>query len=142
MRPGASGPGSGPPPLSTLRVAFRDGLVRRLYSPLALDYFDTNWVEASSTEEPPPEAVLQVVVTRWDTSMLHARRALVAAADVRIHAGSDAKGEPLWGVSLSRRLELQDVGRSATRAELEERAARLFVAEALRELPERDPLGH
>lgn len=124
-------------PAELLRGAFYEGLVERLYSPLALSFVDqVGWTEAGFQSEDPTIGVLQVLVTSWDTDLLESHGALSAAAEVRLFPGPEARGEPSWGLSIKRRIDVGHLERSQRL----ERGATLFAAEVLALLPERDPL--
>ena len=131
-------------PAGALRKAIYEGLVTRLYSPVDLGYVDARLAEASADPEAlGADAVMYVVVTAWDTSILESAAAIRVSASVTIvEPGSAAAASPLWGVEVSRRIDLRGEARVyPERAELERRAAELFAAEVLALLPERDPLA-
>lgn len=130
-------------PRDLLRQALCEALVDRLYTPLDLDYVDGAWSESAFLGEVPPDALLQITITRWDTTRLYSTGTLVASADVRLFEGGRAEGEALWAVAVQRKLELGD-GRSLPPGMLrtaESRAVELFAREALEELPVRDPVA-
>lgn len=108
--------------VGAIREAVSSGLVDRLYSPLAPEYVDRSWSEASwSPEAVGADAVLQVVVTRWDESYLSTTGAITIGAEVRIFDGRSDGLEPLWGV---------DVVRSFAVGALRDRGAELAVLRA------------
>jgi hypothetical protein len=130
-------------PVVPLREALCVGLVERLYTPLDLDYVDGAWSESAFLGEVPPDALLVVTITRWDTSRLYSTGTLVAMAELRLFEGGRAEGEALWAVSIQRQLELGD-GQTlppGTRKNVEQKAIELFAREALEELPARDPIA-
>lgn len=136
--------GSTTVPVGALRRTLYEGLVTRLYSPVDLGYVDARLAEASADPEAlGADAVMYVVVTGWDTSLLESAAAIMASASVTIvEPGSAAAASPLWGVEVSRRIDLRGEARIyPERSELERRAAELFAAEVLALLPERDPLA-
>ena len=81
-------------PLDVFRIAFVDTLIERRYSPLAPDYVDANWLDASFRGTPPPDAVLVVAVTAWDPSHLFSTGKVAASALVQqdVRGGSHLPG--------------------------------------------------
>ena len=95
-------------PLAMLRDAFQQGLVRRRYSPLALEYVDRKVVDATyapgSLQE---QAVLLVNIETWDTSLFETRGALVVKARARlVDARNPANGQ-LWSGAVDHRFDLE-----------------------------------
>jgi len=133
--------GSPETPVVALREAFQVGLVDRLFSPVAIEYFDANWVDASFVGDEAPDATLSVKIMDWDTSLLIGQRTVVVAAEIAMYAGTDFDGMPLWAVQLTRRVELARSGiLRGSRDDHLNLAARLFAKEALGLIPERNPL--
>ncbi|MCZ6598134.1 MAG: hypothetical protein O7B99_10880 [Planctomycetota bacterium] len=130
-------------PTEALRQALYIGLVDRLYSPLALDYVDRKWTEASvpasGASEIAIDAVLQVVVTRWDVTTLQSRGSILASGEALLFPGGGLAGTPLWGVRFDTRL----AGLSPEELEGDpyEVGAGQLAAEILAQLPVRDPLA-
>lgn len=130
-------------PAKVFRDAFVETLIERRYSPLAPDYVDANWVEASFRGTPPPDALLVVAVTAWDPSHLFSTGRVSATADVALFEGGDTTGRVLWQRTLQHEVDLGD-GRGnppTASQELIPRAVRLFAQAALEELPMRDPVA-
>ena len=116
-------------PVEDLRLALYEGLVDRLYSPLAFD-----WVDDGGDSE----AALEVTVLGWDTASLVYDGTIIARAEASMVRGD----EVLWAVELTRRLN-DDVGgaqRSNASASISSSVAEL-AREILALLPERDPLA-
>ena len=130
-------------PLDVFRKAFVESLIERRYSPLAPDYVDANWVEASFRGTPPPDAVLVIAVTSWDPSHLFSTGKVGAAADVVLFEGGDTTGRVLWKRTLQHEVDLGD-GRGnppSVGQDLIPKAVRMFAQEALNKLPMRDPVA-
>lgn len=130
-------------PLDLFRNAFVDTLIERRYSPLAPNYVDANWIEASFKGTPPPDALLVVSVTAWDASHLYSTGIVQVAADVALFQGGDTTGTVLWQRSEQRDVDLGD-GRGnppAPGEDLIPRAVRTFAQQTLKELPVRDPVA-
>ena len=89
--------GSTTVPVGALRRTLYEGLVTRLYSPVDLGYVDARLAEASADPEAlGADAVMYVVVTGWDTSLLDSAAAIMASASVTIvEPGSAAAASPL-----------------------------------------------
>lgn len=130
-------------PLEVFRTAFVETLIERRYSPLAPDYVDANWVEASFKGTPPPDGLLVIAVTAWDPGHLFSTGKVSATADVTLYEGGDTTGKVLWQVNLQHDVDLSD-GRGrppAAGQDLIPRAVRLFAQKALQQLPMRDPVA-
>ena len=95
-------------PIVALREAFQAGLVRRRYSPLALEYVDRKVVDATYTPGSLQEsAVLLVEIESWDTSHFETRAALLVKARARlVDAENPANGE-LWSGTIDHRFDLE-----------------------------------
>jgi hypothetical protein len=130
-------------PLDLFRSAFAETLLERRYSPLAPDYVDANWVEASFRGTPPPDALLTVSVSAWDPSHLFSTGRVAATAEIVLYEGSDTTGRVLWQRTLRHEVDLGD-GRGNPPTAGQDwipKAVRLFAREALSELPMRDPVA-
>jgi hypothetical protein len=130
-------------PLDVFRSAFVETLIERRYSPLATDYVDANWIEASFRGTPPPDGLLMVAVTAWDPSHLFSTGKVAATADVVLYEGGDTTGRVLWQLALEHEVDLGDGrGNPPTAGEdLIPEAVRQFAQKALQELPMRDPVA-
>ena len=69
-------------PAGLFREAFAAELINRLYSPLALDYVDDNWVESSFAGTPAPDALLVVAITEYDPDHLYSPPVRFLAKDI------------------------------------------------------------
>ncbi len=130
-------------PLDQLRRAFYEGLVRRRYSPLALDYVDARAIEAGYTPgQFDEEAAMSIAIRGWDDSQWDRRSLLQLDVEVYILSGDrGAMGGPLWGGSRAMTLNLsRDRGRAVGEADLMDLALRHFTEDVLGALPRRDPL--
>ena len=130
-------------PQGALREAFAKALLERLYSPLDLDYVDGNWVDASFGGTPAPDALLMVVFKRWDAGDLYQTGKIEAAAEFFLFEGGSTTGTLLWGRELVQTIDMQDgrgVPPGPSRGVVPE-AARRFAREAMRVLPDRDPIA-
>lgn len=125
-------------PLEAMREALYTGLVDRLYSPVRLEYVDRQWTDAAFGAGGAAEAVLEVTVTKWETTHVLQRGIVIGRAEARLLDAKALDGAPLWAVGVTRRL---DLGGPVPAAGWEERAAGLLAQEVLAELPERDPVA-
>jgi hypothetical protein len=129
-------------PLDEIRAEFQSGLIKRLYSPLALDYVDRAAVEASYRPGTLGEqGVLQVVITGWDDSMWRSHSRLIVDADVyMLDAAAPERSSALWGGHAKRRIELTNQRvPGANPNSLMPDALRELAAGILVSLPARDP---
>jgi hypothetical protein len=127
-------------PVASLRDAFQKGLVRRRYSPLALEYVDRKIVDAAYTPGSlKEEAVLQVTVESWDTSLLDTRGALVVKIQAQLIDAEDSANGQLWRGFIDHRFDL-DAEREQfrTREALLEYACGKIAEEVLAALPARN----
>jgi len=124
-------------PTDALRAALYEGLVERLYSPVSLDYVDKQWTEASFGGGGAADAVLDVVVTKWDTTHVMQRGVVLARAEARLIDADRPDAEPLWAMGVTRRL---DLGGPEPRGDWGALAAEMLASELLGELPQRDPV--
>ena len=129
--------------LPLLRGELYQGLVDRLYTPLELGFVDANWREAGFDPAAlDADAVLAVAITKWDTSRVSSLGAVFADVEVLLRDGSSNAAAPLWGVTLTRKLDLGFQRNSLPSAlAREERAMELLAQEILVLIPERDPLA-
>lgn len=126
-------------PTKSLRSAIQDGLVQRRYSPLHLDLVDTKVVNASyragALEE---QAILQLEISRWDTSLWTVRQSITATIDARLVTPD---GAVLWTGKLEdKRFDFADVkDRFTTETALIRHACQAVSTELLAALPARQP---
>ncbi len=98
-----------------LRTAFQGMLIRRHYSPLALDFVDSRVVEASYTAGALHEqAVLQIVIHNWDARYWGTRDAMVVDIEARMLDTRNPDGPPLWAARLPRRFDMAEDAATAT----------------------------
>jgi hypothetical protein len=106
-------------PLDLLRESFQKALVKRRYSPLAIEYVDQSLrrsgtpgsVEGAEVTEASyrpgslgEDAVLRVIVQSWDDSLFSTHATITAELDAYM---VDASGGPeLWAGRLSKRVNL------------------------------------
>jgi hypothetical protein len=124
-------------PLEAVRQAIYTGLVDRLYSPVSLDYVDRQWTEASFGGAGAADAVLEIAITKWDTTHVAQRGVVLARAVGTLVDAKNPEGQPLWAVGITRRL---DLGGPDPTGDWRTRAAGMLAAELLAELPLRDPV--
>jgi len=132
--------GAGGAPLAYLRGSLAAELPSRLYSPLAADWVDGRWSEASSSTEPsavPPglqaDALLQLELLHWSTEAGRTRAEGIA----RLLDGENGV-DVLWELEIAREIS-SPVGASAE--ERGQSTAEQFAAAIVAELPSRDPVG-
>jgi hypothetical protein len=132
--------GSDDVPIASLRDSFQKGLVRRRYSPLALEYVDRKVVDAAYTPGSlKEEAVLQVTVESWDTSLLDTRGALIVKIHARLVDAEDSANGQLWGGFIDHRFDLEaEREQFSTRAALLDYACGKIAEEVLAALPARN----
>lgn len=127
-------------PVDTLRRALYDGLATRLYTPIDLDFVDANWTEAGFDPTAlQAGGVIQVVVKKWDRSLLVSHGAILTEFTVEMLDGQRPGARPLWGHTFVRRLELASERTQMTEQELFDHSAELLARQILAELPPRDP---
>jgi hypothetical protein len=124
-------------PLAAVRQAIYTGLVDRLYSPVSLDYLDRQWTEASFGGAGAADAVLEIAITKWDTTHVSQRGVVLARAVGKLVDAKNPEGQPLWAVGITRRL---DLGGPGPAGDWQTRAAGMLAAELLAELPLRDAI--
>jgi len=126
-------------PLDDLREAFQRELVKRRYSPLALEYVDKTLVDAAykpgALQE---EAVLRVKIERWDSSLWESHTALLIKAEAHMIDAKDSAAGDLWTGKIDHRYEFGAYREkfSSDRALLEF-ACRQIADEMLAALPAR-----
>ena len=134
-------------PLDALRKSFHAGLVDRQYTPLALQFVDSNYSGSGPAEASykpgasAEQAILKVVLTGWDDHLWKSHARLKVDADVwLIDARRTAGAEPLWGGHVSRTM---DMGRQREfnpgDTALLERTMQDFATQVLASLPARKP---
>jgi len=123
-------------PEDALRASFSEALVKRRYSPLAIAYVDDNTREASAGPSMLGEdAVLQVVVKEWDTSMWDSKGVLMVEIEAWMQ-DSKRSGRELWGARLERRFSLRkEIDIAATEDIVLARACDKIADELLEMLP-------
>ena len=130
-------------PHELLRESLSKALLARLYSPLDLGYVDGNWIESSFRGTPAPDALLVIVVNRWDTDDLFTTGGIEAGADLFLFEGGATTGTLLWASNTQTTIDMRR-GRATPPGpspHLIPEAAELFAAKALESLPVRDPLA-
>ncbi|MFT5286951.1 MAG: hypothetical protein ACI8TQ_003126 [Planctomycetota bacterium] len=126
-------------PVRIIRNQLYLGLADKLYSPISLNFVDVNWVEAShDATSLDADAVLRIVIEKWDTSLISTHGALAAEIAIEILDGAAPSGDPLWGVRIRRRLEIMKGNVTLSRAEIFDRAAELVAEEILALIPARN----
>lgn len=127
-------------PVDDLRAALAQGLVQRLYTPLALDFVDKHWVDASFRGVDVPDATLYVTVLGWNENSLASKGELAAELELKLVEGGTAEGRLLWGRRLQRIVDVAPSGNrpAGLRRDLFPIAVRELASRALQELPERD----
>ena len=126
-------------PLAAMREAFEKGLVRRRYSPLATEYVDRRVVDASYTPGTlKEEAVLQVTIETWDTSLLESRGAVIVKARARLLDAKDPANGQLWSGAIDQRFDLNANRENfSTRTAMMQHACERIAEEVLAALPAR-----
>lgn len=128
-------------PVARMRDRLYHGLLDRLYSPLDVEFVDARWEEAALDPAViDADAALNVVITGWNTRWLDDIGVLVAVADVYLIEPGGTAEHPIWGLSLTRRIDLADAQPAlGGRSTLYGLAADRLTAEILALLPARDP---
>lgn len=118
-----------------LRRAFQKGLVKRRYSPLALEQVDENLVEASyRAGRLKEDALLEILVYSWDESQWESRSLLVVDVEARLIAPDGTSLDPLWAGRLekefrfTREREVTPSPRTRMQKACDEIAAEILVA--------------
>ncbi len=126
-------------PVKELRECFQKGLVTRRYSPLAIAYVDRNTTEAGykpgSSKE---QAVLEIKVESFDTSVWKTRNAITARIQVRMVDAEN--GEELWSGRIDQRYEFgTSLEALPTETSRMHKACDTITNELLAALPARNP---
>ncbi|TAJ21497.1 MAG: hypothetical protein EPO68_04635 [Planctomycetota bacterium] len=133
-------------PLDVLRDALGSGLIESAYSPLDVQYVDTQLAAAPSTDggmtqegslgARKPDAWLRVSVDSSDARLFPTTGAFFVSGKAEMVSGDGA--EVLWSVDLTRRLELGPTyGMRVGDGAFLQQAARLFAAEVVKLIPVR-----
>ena len=128
-------------PRKELRSAFQGALLRRRYTPIALDLVDSKVVNAAykpgALEE---QAVLLLDVQRWDTRLWESRSVIEVTIHARVVAPDNPSGE-LWSGVLEKRCDFGEVQEQyATEAALRKFACEQIANELLEAMPARQPV--
>lgn len=126
-------------PVKALRDAFVRGLVKRRYSPLSLEYVDRQVMEAAYTPGSLREdAVLQVEVLRWDTSLWESQGSIGVTLEAWMLDASQPGRAELWGGRLEERLHLdQELSSFGTQTALFEEVSEQIASKLLEAMPAR-----
>lgn len=127
-------------PRAELRRAFQGALVKRRYSPIALDLVDSKVVDAAyrpgALEE---QAVLLLDVQRWDTHLWGTRNVIEVTIRARMVDPANPAGE-LWSGVLEKRFDFADVqDQFTTESALRRHACETIAGELLEAMPARQP---
>ena len=128
-------------PRAELRRAFQGALLRRRYTPIALDLVDSKVVKASyrpgALEE---QAVLLLDVQRWDTHLWSTRNVIEVTIRARMVAPENPSGE-LWSGVLEKRFDFAAVqDQFTTEGALRRHACEMIASELLEALPARQSM--
>ncbi len=127
--------------VDALRQRFQTGLVVLRYSPLALDYVDRNYVEASTSPSAlGVEGVFEVVIKRWDESKLSRQGLFGVTADVRMLDAADGQ-TVIWAAVVDQEYDLYSEVPTRSLPLLRKQAHVKLAEEILAALPPRDPRG-
>ncbi len=133
VRPGVKAPAD------LLRRAIAQGLPRRHYSPIALDYVDSRLTDAAySPGAVGEEAVCQVTVSGWNERYWDTGHAIEVDVELTMIDPENPDGQPLWSGRLTRKIDVADLVDSTVEASLYEAAVNRVARELLAALPERD----
>ena len=126
-------------PIGELRQAFQVALLKRRYTPLALEYVDRRVVEAAyrpgSLQE---DAVLEITVRDWDLSRWDSAREITVEVEAWMLLAED--GSQLWGGRLSRTLDLAlERDRHETDVQALRLGCELIAGELMEVMPARTP---
>jgi hypothetical protein len=127
-------------PRMELRSAFQAALVKRRYTPLALDQVDSKVVNAAyrpgALEE---QAVLVIDVQRWDTHLWSTRDVIEVTIRARMVDPANPSGE-LWSGVLEKRFDFDQVqDQFTTEGALMHHACETIANELLEAMPARQP---
>ncbi len=128
-------------PVEKLRKAFHRGLVKRLYSPLGLEYVDSQVVEAAyRTGSLHEDAVLEVAVIEWDDSRWGSHNAIEVKIEARMVDASGRVDPGLWGARLGRKFALaKQLESFATEGAMIDHICQQIAGELLHVMPARTP---
>jgi len=123
-----------------LRKAMQRALVRRRYSPLALDFVDSRVVNASYRPGAVGEqAVCEIIVHSWSERHWETDRALEVDVEVRlVDPSAPAGGTPLWAARMNGKAEVDKVTNYSAEAELRSAVLDEIALELLARMPARD----
>ncbi len=128
-------------PRTELRSAFQSALVRRRYTPIALDLVDSKVVNAAyrpgALEE---QAVLLLDVQRWDTHLWDTRSVIEVTIHARMVSPENPSGE-LWSGVFEKRCDFGDIqDQYTTESALRRHACEAIANELLEAMPARQPV--
>jgi hypothetical protein len=144
VAPITDGSGNTALPRAELRRAFQAALVKRRYTPIALDLVDSKVVNAAyhpgALEE---QAVLMLDVQRWDTHLWDTRNVIEVTIRARMVDPANPAGE-LWSGVLEKRFDFDNVqDQFTTESALMHHACETIAGELLEAMPARQPTpGH
>jgi len=126
-------------PDELLREAFHGQLPIKRYAPVSLDYTDSRAVAASYMPGACDEdAVLEIVIHRWDSDLWKLRSALDVDIEVRILDAAGQQGLPLWAARLDQRFDFGGKGQTfASERQRMRFACDAIARELLADLPAR-----
>ncbi len=127
-------------PEPELRTAFQKALIQRRYSPLALEAVDRQVIDAAYRPgDLREDAVLQIVIERWDTSLWNTSDQIDAAVSVRLLDARGTTGSPLWEAKLERILYGYEApGSSVSSVPTLQRICDRFAGDLMAALPLRE----
>jgi hypothetical protein len=129
-----------------LRRAAATFLPRKRYSPLKLENVDGALVGVEPATYRPgtlrEDAVLELTVHAWDTSLWDLRRTLIVDIEARLVESSGQGGPALWTGRLSQRFDLtSSLHETGSGSSLMQPACNRILEELLAPLPSRDIAG-
>lgn len=128
-------------PTDTIRRAFQMALLKRRYSPLSLDYVDSQVVNASyAPGAAQEEAMLRITIEEWDSALWDIHRALEVTIEVEAIDPQAPAGAVLWKARSSRRFDKADFGEPAhqpTELQRMQHACEVIANELMRKMPAR-----
>jgi len=128
-------------PAGTLRRAFQVALLKRRYSPLSLDYVDSQVVNAAYEPGAADEEVmLRITISEWDSSLWEIHRALRVTIEVEAIDPKDPAGAVLWKARCSRRFDKAEFGEPAhqpTELQRMQHACEVIANEMMLKMPPR-----
>jgi len=128
-------------PSDLLREVVCEALVKRRYSPLALDFVDSRVVDASYRPGSLGEdAVCQVVVHAWNEAKWETGRVIEADLELRLVDPRDPGGRPLWAARYPGSVDATSMENHVTEPVLYRWALSELVAELAGALPPRSTL--